>query len=275
MDITSYLLAAQSPDAKVRTEAEASLRQFQEQNSSGFLLALSVELSNDGKPIESRRLAGIVLKNSLDAKDSSRKEHLVQQWVSIDASMKLQIKESLLRTLRSVIQEAWHTSSQVIAKIASIEIPRKEWPDLIASLLNNMTQPDSPASLKQATLETLGYVCEETSHQELEQSEVNAILTAVVQGMSLVQHSPEIRLAATKALYNALAFAQTNFENEMERNYIMKVVCETAASQEVQIRQAAYECLVAIASMYYEVLEPYMQTLFELTSKAVKGDEEV
>lgn len=275
MDITSYLLAAQSPDAKIRTEAETSLRQFQEQNPSAFLLALSVELSNDGKPMESRRLAGIVLKNSLDAKDASRKEHLVQQWMAIDASVKSQIQESLFRTLRSLTQEAWHTSAQVIAKIASIEIPKKEWPDLIGSLLSNMTQPDSPASLKQATLETLGYVCEEISHEELEQSEVNAILTAVVQGMNLAQHSAQIRLAATKALYNALAFAQTNFENEMERSYIMKVTCETATAPEVEIRQAAYECLVAIASMYYEVLEPYMQTLFELTSKAVKGDEEV
>lgn len=274
LDITSFLLSAQSPDAKIRTEAEASLRQFQEQNSPAFLLSLSVELSNDSKPIESRRLAGIVLKNSLDAKDASRKEHLVQQWVSIDASVKFQIKESLMKTLRSLTLEAWHTSAQVIAKIAGIEVPRKEWPDLIGSLLNNMTQADSSASLKQATLETLGYVCEEISHQELEQSEVNAILTAVVQGMNLAQHTAEIRLAATKALYNALGFAQTNFENEMERNYIMKMVCETATSQEVEIRQAAYECLVAIASMYYEVLEPYMQTLFELTSKAVKEDEE-
>lgn len=274
LDITSFLLSAQSPDAKIRTEAEASLRQFQEQNSSGFLLSLSVELSNDSKPIESRRLAGIVLKNSLDAKDASRKEHLVEQWVAIDASIKSQIKESLLRTLRSLTHEAWHTSAQVIAKIAGIEVPRKEWPDLIGSLLSYMTQPDSSASLKRATLETLGYVCEEISHEELEQNEVNAILTAVVQGMNLAQHTSEVRLAATRALYNALGFAQTNFENEMERNYIMKVVCETATSQEVEIRQAAYECLVAIASMYYEVLEPYMQTLFELTSKAVKEDEE-
>ncbi|MFQ6668730.1 hypothetical protein Gotur_034277 [Gossypium turneri] len=274
MEITQFLLAAQSADAKVRTEAEASLRQFQEQNMPVFLLSLSVELSNDDKPVESRRLAGIVLKNSLDAKDAIRKEQLVQQWMAIDISIKSQIKDSLLRTLGSSVPEARHTAAQVIAKIASIEIPRKQWPELIGSLLNNMTQKDKPAALKQATLEALGYVCEEISHQDLVQDEVNAVLTAVVQGMNLAEHGPEVRLAATKALYNALEFAQTNFENEMERNYIMKVVCDTAMSKEVEIRQAAFECLVAIASAYYEVLEPYMQTLFQLTSNAVKGDEE-
>lgn len=274
MEITQFLLAAQSADAKVRTEAEARLRQFQEQNMPVFLLSLSVELSNDDKPVESRRLAGIVLKNSLDAKDAIRKEQLVQQWMAIDISIKSQIKDSLLRTLGSSVPEARHTAAQVIAKIASIEIPRKQWPELIGSLLNNMTQKDKPAALKQATLEALGYVCEEISHQDLVQDEVNAVLTAVVQGMNLAEHGPEVRLAATKALYNALEFAQTNFENEMERNYIMKVVCDTAMSKEVEIRQAAFECLVAIASAYYEVLEPYMQTLFQLTSNAVKGDEE-
>jgi len=65
MDITQILLAAQSPDANLRTVAETNLTQFQEQNLPNFLLSLSVELSNDEKPPESRRLAGIILKNSL------------------------------------------------------------------------------------------------------------------------------------------------------------------------------------------------------------------
>ncbi|KAL8129418.1 hypothetical protein V2J09_018573 [Rumex salicifolius] len=274
MEITQVLLSAQSPDAKIRTEAEANLRQFQEHNLAAFLLSLSVELSTNEKPLESRRLAGIVLKNSLDAKDASRKEHLIQQWVSIDGSIKSQIKDLLMRTLGSAAQEARHTAAQVIAKIAAIEVPRKEWPDLIGSLLNNMTKQDSTAPLKQATLETLGYVCEEISHLELEQKEVNSILTAVVQGMGLAEQSAEVRLAATRALYNALAFAQTNFENKVERDYIMNVVCEIAISKEVEIRQAALECLVAIASMYYDFLEPYMEKLFLLTANAIKADEE-
>ncbi|KAJ4779228.1 Importin subunit beta-1 [Rhynchospora pubera] len=275
MEITQALLAAQSPDTQTRTAAEASLKQFQEQNLPQFLLSLSVELSNEQKPPESRRLAGIILKNSLDAKDSARKEYLTQQWVSVDPSIKFQIKESLLRTLGSSAAEARHTSSQVIAKVASIEIPRKEWQDLIGKLLGNVTQTFAPGFLKQATLEALGYVCEEVAPQDLEQDQVNAILTAVVQGMTSAEPNSDVRLAAIRALYNALDFAQQNFENQVERNFIMKVVCETAVSKEsAEIRQAAFECLVAIASIYYDYLEPYMQTLFNLTAEAVRGDEE-
>ncbi|XP_021891042.1 importin subunit beta-1-like [Carica papaya] len=147
MDITQFLLAAQSADARIRSEAEASLRQFQEQNLPQFLLSLSLELANNNKPAESRRLAGILLKNSLDAKDAARKDHLVQQWLGTDISIKSQIKDLLLSTLGSSVSEAGHTSAQVIAKIASIEIPKKQWPELIGSLLNNMTQQGSSATI--------------------------------------------------------------------------------------------------------------------------------
>uniref|UniRef100_A0A1D1XRF9 Importin subunit beta-1 n=1 Tax=Anthurium amnicola TaxID=1678845 RepID=A0A1D1XRF9_9ARAE len=274
MEITQYLIAAQSPDGTVRVAAEERLRQFQEQNLALFLLSLSAELSSDVKPPETRRLAGIILKNSLDAKDAIRKEQLTQQWVKVDQLTKAQIKESLMQTLPTSVSEARHTSTQVIAKIASIEIPRREWPDLIGRLLSNMRQQNASAVLKQATLETLGYVCEEISPKDLEQDQVNSVLTAVVQGMSQLEQNTDVRLAAVKSLYNALDFAQINFENEMERNYIMSVVCDTAISKELEIRKAAFECLVSISSLYYEFLEPYMQTLYNLTSNAVKGDEE-
>lgn len=274
LEITQFLLAAQSADAKIRNDAETALAQFREQNLPGFLLSLSFELSDDGKPVESRRLAGIVLKNSLDAKETATKDNLVQKWMAIDISFKSQIKNSLLNTLGSSVREASHTAAQVVAKIASTEIPRKEWPELVGLLLANMTQPDKPASLKQATLEALGYVCEEISDEDLVQDEVNAILTAVIQGMNSSEQNSDVRLAATRALFNALDFARTNFDNEMERNYIMKVICEAALANEIEIRKAAFECLVSIVSMYYEMLEPYMQKIFELTANAVKADEE-
>lgn len=274
MDITEVLLATQSHDGQKRNVAEGNIKQFEEQSFPQFLHELSAELSDESKPPVSRRLAGILLKNSLDANDSTRKEKCVQRWISVDPAIKLHVKGSLLMTLGSPVPDAHRSSSQVIAKVASIEIPRQEWPELIVSLLGNMTKPDATPSLKQATLDAIGYVCEEISPKDLEQDQVNAVLTAVVQGMNHVENSSEVRLAAVKALYNALDFAETNFENESERNYIMKVICETAISKEAHVRKAAFECFVSIASTYYDLLEPYMQTLFELTANAARTDEE-
>ncbi|XP_019195393.1 PREDICTED: importin subunit beta-1 [Ipomoea nil] len=271
MEVTQVLLNAQSVDSTVRKHAEETLKQFQEQNLPGFLLSLSGELASEEKPVDSRKLAGLILKNALDAKEQHRKYELMQRWLSLDVAVKTQIKACLLQTLSSPVPDARSTASQVIAKVAGIELPHKQWPELISALLTSIHQV--PAHLKQATLETLGYLCEEVSPDVVDQDQVNKILTAVVQGMNATEGN-EIRLVATRALYNALGFAQANFNNDMERDFIMRVVCEATLSPEVKIRQAAFECLVSISSTYYEKLAPYIQDIFNITAKAVREDEE-
>lgn len=80
--------------------------------------------------------------------------------------------------------DAGHTAALVIAKVAAVEVPRSEWPELIQALLANMGAQPSTRELRQSTLEALGYTCEELGNLEddyLSQQEVNAILTAVVQ----------------------------------------------------------------------------------------------
>ncbi|KAK4270497.1 hypothetical protein QN277_023527 [Acacia crassicarpa] len=272
MEITQILLNAQAVDGTVRNQAEESLKQFQEQNLPSFLFSLAGELANDEKPAESRKLAGLVLKNALDAKEQHRKIEFVQRWLSLDPTVRAQIKGLLLRTLSSPSLEARSTAAQVIAKVAGIELPHKQWPELIGSLLSNI--PQLPAPTRQATLETLGYICEEVSPDVVDQDHVNKILTAVVQGMNSSETNNDVRLAAIHALYNALGFAQANFSNDMERDFIMRVVCEATLSSELKIRRAAFECLVAISSTYYEKLAPYMQEIFNITAKAVREDEE-
>lgn len=272
VEITQVLLNAQSIDSSARKYAEESLNQFQDQNLASFFLTLSGELANNDKPVDSRKLAGLILKNTLDAKEQHRKSELVQRWLSLDVFVKAQVKGCLLQTLSSHVSDARSTASQVIAKIAGIELPHKQWPELIGSLLSNIHQRQP--HVKQATLETLGYLCEEVSPEIVDQDQVNKILTAVVQGMNASEGNNDVILSATRALYNALGFAHTNFSNDMERDYLMRVVCEATLSSEVKIRQAAFECLVAISSSYYDKLASYMQDVFNITAKAVKEDEE-
>ncbi|OEL34943.1 Importin subunit beta-1 [Dichanthelium oligosanthes] len=265
-EVSQILLNAQHEDNNIRYAAESDLKQLQECDFPNFLLSLSAELlSNKSR---SRRLAGNILKNSLDERYSEDGDPLINQWISLDQLIKSKIKESLLITLGSLEPEAWHASAQVIAKVAYVEIPRQEWPDLIGKLLANMAMQDAPPSLKQATLEALGYVFEEILRLGVD--EVNAVLNAVIQAMSQAEQSSEVRLAAVKALQNVLKHA--NFANDDCRDLIMSAICDTAESDEGEmIKQEAFGCLVVIASKYYTMLEPYMETILSLTTKALKG----
>ncbi|KAM1862925.1 hypothetical protein ACFX14_003323 [Malus domestica] len=118
MEVTQILINAQAVDGNVRKHAEDSLRQFQEQNLPSFLLSLAGGLANDEKPVESRRLAGLILKNALDAKERHRKFELGPRWLSLDPSVKAQIKACLLKTLSSPAHDARSTASQVVSKLA-------------------------------------------------------------------------------------------------------------------------------------------------------------
>ena len=225
VDVTQFLLSAQSPDAAVRSQAEGQLKAFSEQNFPGYLFSLSSELTNNAKPADSRRLAGLLLKNTLDAREDARKRELQQRWVALEAGLKQHVRGSLLQTLHSDQEHVRHTAAMVIAKVAAIDLPLKEWPTLIETLLANMGTTPPVAGTRQATLAAMGYVCEEMASMKeevLEPQQINMILTAVVSGMG-ANETNELRLAATKALCNAIEFAHHNFQVENERNYLMQV----------------------------------------------------
>ena len=156
--------------------------------------------------------------------------------------------------------------------MAVTELPLRQWQDLIQTLVNNVINERSTEVEREATLETIGYICQDINAQVLE-PQSNAILTAIIHGMRKTEQSNHVRLAATNALLNSLEFTKANFEKESERNFIMEVVCEATQSSEVQISVAALQCLVKIMTLYYQFMEPYMaQALFPITLEAMKSD---
>jgi len=272
MDITPLLVNAQSADPAVRNQAEEAIQQLQQGDQCApFWVSCAGELANNDKPTEVRQLAGLILKNALDAKDDARRKHLQEKWVALPAEVKQQVKVFLLTTLACPVKIAAHTAAQVVAKVAAIEIPLRAWNELLGVLMQNMTQ----AGARQATLEALGYMCEDLDPQHLQQPEVDQVLTAVVQGIASTEPDIEVRLAATNALLNALDFVEGNFEKDHERSMIVQVTCEaTQCPQDARIRQCAFECLVYMHQVYYRHMSAYIQEVFNISVKAMREDEE-
>ena len=75
-ELTPVLQHAQSADSGLRTQAELQLQAYQQQDYAGYLVALVSELANDAKPPETRQIAGLLLKNMLDATDAALKVSL-------------------------------------------------------------------------------------------------------------------------------------------------------------------------------------------------------
>lgn len=198
------------------------------------------------------------------------------KWIQqVNQEIKTQVKEMALRTLTSKDLRAGQSSAQFIVSIAAIELPRNEWPELMSTLVQNVTSGSD--QLKQASLITIGFICEsqDTDLRESLATHSNAILTAVVQGARRDEPNLDVRNAAMKALSDSVDFVRSNMDNEGERNYIMQVVCEATQAEDLRIQSAAFGCLNRIMGSYYEKMRFYMEkALFGLSIMGIKSEEE-
>ena len=114
-------------------------------------------------------------------------------------------------------------------------------------------------------------MCDTMDPDTVENAVVNQILSSIIDGMR-ADRCNEVRLAAVTALNNSLDFTSSNFENSVERDAIVRAVCEASQSPEVKIRERSFECFASIADLYYNHLQPYIETIFQLSLTAIKTD---
>ncbi|RYP78115.1 hypothetical protein DL770_006942 [Monosporascus sp. CRB-9-2] len=275
-DINIVLSNSLSPDAATRTGAEQQLTQAAETNFPLYLATLVQALADESTEANIRVAAGLALKNAFTTREFSRQQEIQAKWLQqTDQETKDRVKSLALQTLSSNNAQAGQAAAQVIASIAAIELPRDQWSDLMATLVQNVSS--GAPHQKQASLTCIGFICE-SQDADLRTALIghsNAILTAVVQGARKEETNNEVRLSAITALGDSLEFVGNNFKHEGERNYIMQVVCEATQAEDARIQQGAFGCLNRIMALYYENMRFYMEkALFGLTILGMKNEDE-
>ncbi|KAG9014671.1 karyopherin beta [Tulasnella sp. 427] len=274
MNASELLANSLSPDATTRQNATTQLENAARADYGSYVSHLAQVVADESSQPHIRTAAGLALKNSLYSRDFNRQNEFSQRWLEqLDVNIKNNVKQQLLQTLGSPSVKAASDAGQVIANIAAIELPTGQWLDLIHTLLGFVNQTAN-VTLKVATLQTIGFICEGIKPEVLA-SQSNEILTAVVQGARSDETNKDVKIAALRALYNSLEFVRDNMENEGERNYLMQVVCEATQFQNNDVQVAAFECLVRIMGLYYDKMGFYMErALFGLTSLGMKAEDE-
>lgn len=144
-----------------------------------------------------------------------------------------------LQVLKSLGTESNRPScaAQCVAFIAVIELPLGCWPDVIGVLCSNILDEGSSDTMKEASLEAIGYICQDIVSVHFHFDFItfvgrvisinyfqdhdcliphsNNILTAIVHGMRKDVTNNHVRMAATTALLNSLEFTKANFEKEV------------------------------------------------------------
>ncbi|SCU78925.1 LAME_0A06436g1_1 [Lachancea meyersii CBS 8951] len=266
-----------SPDATVRLQCETQLKKLSNDNFLQYVGLLALVLGDSSNRLEARILAALSLKNELVSKDTVKTQQLAQRWISqVDDSSRAAVRNYGLSGLMDPEPRVANAAAQLIAAIATIELPRNDWPDLMKIMVDN-TAAQQPENIKRASLLALGYICEAAnSGSESLVAQSNNILIAIVQGAQASEPSKAVRLTALNALADSLAFIKNNMEREGERNYLMQVVCEaTQTTDDSDIQAAAFGCLCKIMSLYYFLMKPYMeQALYALTVSTMQSQDE-
>lgn len=156
-----------------------------------------------------------------------------------------------------------------------MELPQGQWKELVPILLQNVTDPSKTPFVKQGSLDTIGYICEEIvrvviiSVNQCKDPEVlrgvaDQILTAVVHGMRAEETDTDVKKSACGALLNALSFCRQNFENPQECQVLMSVILDATVHADQEIRLFGYYILVEVAGLHYDKLAPFMQRIFKV-----------
>jgi len=130
-------------------------------------------------------------------------------WINLDNEFKEQMKVAILATLASPKSLVRRQIAQILASIASIEVPRKEWDALIPSLCTNASNEE--LNIRLASLTTLGYICDELNTNHIEDPLKNQIILALTNNISAAPDALEPTKLAIKALPNAIPYANQNF----------------------------------------------------------------
>ncbi|XP_016976016.1 importin subunit beta [Drosophila rhopaloa] len=271
MQLIAILEKTVSPDKNELLSAKNFLEQAAATNLPEFLKALSEILVNTTNSAVARMAAGLQLKNHLTSKDEKISQQYQERWHQFPSEIRELIKNNILAALGTENTRP-SCAAQCVAYVAVIELPMNRWAMLIQTLVNKVVSEGSSEMHREAALEAIGYICQDIRFGVLE-NQSNDVLTAIIHGMRKLEPSNHVRLAATTALHNSLEFTKSNFEKEMERNFIMEVVCEATQCQDSQICVAALQCLVKVLTLYYQFMEPYMaQALFPITLAAMKAE---
>jgi importin subunit beta-1 len=113
----------------------------------------------------------------------------------------------LILSLAAAAPDARRAAAQAVAKVGKIEVPEKQWPELVDGLVH-AALGDVPVGTKAASITALGYLCEEIDDPDvLEQADRDKILSAIVTNMAEGAQL-DVKKAAVTGMNHALDFAE-------------------------------------------------------------------
>ena len=150
---------------------------------------------------------------------------------------KVEIKNRFVGSLKTQKANVRSQISSILAAIACIELPRGEWDELIPTLCAQSKVTEANTDLRHASLQTLGYICEDMEPRHLRDEMKNQIIQVLVTNISEEASAVEITKVAVKALQSSISYATKCFADETDRRFIMEKILSSCAHADEEIKE--------------------------------------
>lgn len=193
-------------------------------------------------------------------------------WVNLEVPFKQDIKTRFLESLKTQKAIVRSQITGILAAIACIEIPRNEWDELIPTLCTSANVSEANTDLRHASLQTLGYICEDMKPDHLRDEMKNQIIQVLVTNISEEAAAVEITKVAIKALESSMGYTTKCFSDETDRRFIMEKILQACLHPDEDIKEYALICLRDIAEKQYFCIEGYFQQICKVTGDAANSE---
>lgn len=185
--------------------------------------------------------------------------------------MRQYIKEALLSMLANTDLTIIKAAATCVAAIAVIEVPNNEWPEIIDNLSSNATNSADPF-VRLASIQTLGFICEDISPQFLGQENMNSILFAVLSNVT--PSHLDLSKIALKAFSRAAPITDKNFSVPEQKQFIMEKLFEATNIDDEEVLVSTMEALNDIVRVNYDYMLEYIQNIGDTTIKLINSQHE-
>ena len=266
--LNGILAQVLSNEEQVRQNSSQLLQQEKQKNPESFVLELSRILASGAYAVPCRQLAGIILKNTL--LNLNNDDFLINLWDAISNATKEEIRTNTLGTLAGDDRPVRLSAAQAVSSVAKLDLQRKQWREIIKILVTNAANQN--LAFKEASLMTLGYICDGLDSAVLDVEEIDSILSAIALSMTPTETNLDIKTIAFRAFKNSLRFAKKNFDVQGEREYIVNLIVAGCEDKEELIRAESFKLMIDIVNQYYDYVGTFLSGLGRVTFQAVTQD---
>uniref|UniRef100_A0A6G1SFT6 Importin subunit beta n=1 Tax=Aceria tosichella TaxID=561515 RepID=A0A6G1SFT6_9ACAR len=226
-----------------QNEAVVYIQKFCNEDFIGFIQALSDVLYDQQNQPVVRAAAGLQLKNQLTSRDEHVRQKQQDRWRTLPESSRAHIKDRVFKALGTEIFRPL-LAPQCVAYIAIAELNEKQWPEFIGALVENARGPTTNDKLRLATLEAIGYICQEIVASEHQQNSrkreitngLNASMTTIYSyiGQCVSSQNYELMTTSLQCLSGLMSWAQVNQD-------LMRFLCQLLRKCEMKPVQVPNE----------------------------------